>query len=191
METQQVQNEKCITFDATITEQDLMNFKVYHNYHSVGGVAGFLFGIVALIICAFSIVNKYNISYILMMGFFGLFFTVYTPIDMKRKVKKQMKQVEAFQEPIHYVVTPEKISLTQKDVTEDLFWEDLYQIKCTGKSLVLYMTSVRANILPLRCVGSETEAFLDIASEKLKPFQLKLNQKKAIQTGEQYGKGNI
>ena len=44
-----------VQFETQVTEQDLMNFKLYHNYHSVGGVAGLLFGIVALIICVVSV----------------------------------------------------------------------------------------------------------------------------------------
>ena len=101
-----------VQFETQVTEQDLMNFKLYHNYHSVGGVAGLLFGIVALIICVVS-VGQVNISYTLMMGFFGLFFTVYTPIGMKLKVKQQMKTVAAFKEPVRYTVTEEKILLQQ------------------------------------------------------------------------------
>ena len=147
-----------------------MNFKLYHNYHSVGGVAGLLFGIVALIICVVS-VGQVNISYTLMMGFFGLFFTVYTPIGMKLKVKQQMK-----------TVAEEKILLQQGAVTEEMLWEDIFKIKCTGKSLVLYITSVRANIIPLRDIGDELDAFLTIAEKKLKPFQIKV--------GDRYGHRN-
>ena len=156
-----------VQFETQVTEQDLMNFKLYHNYHSVGGVAGLLFGIVALIICVVS-VGQVNISYTLMMGFFGLFFTVYTPIGMKLKVKQQMKTVAAFKEPVRYTVTEEKILLQQGAVTEEMLWEDIFKIKCTGKSLVLYITSVRANIIPLRDIGDELDAFLTIAEKKLK-----------------------
>jgi len=170
-----------VDFTAEVTKQDLMNFKLYHNYHSVGGVAGFLFGIIALIICGFSIANKLNISYILMMGFFGL---VYTPIGMKLKVNSQIKQNPAFNKPIRYVVTEDKITLTMGDVTEELMWDDIFRIKCTGRSLVLYITSVRANIIPLKCIGNQMEAFLNIANKKLKPFQLKLNQQKVIESAK-------
>lgn len=164
-------------FQTRITEQDLMNFKVYHNYHSVGGVAGALFGVIALFICVISI-NQVNISYTLMMGFFGLFFTVYMPIGMKLKVKQQMKSVAAFQEPVRYTVTEEKITLQQGEVTEEMLWDDIFKIKCTGKSLVLYITSVRANIIPLRDIGKEAEVFLQIAEKKLRPFQIKVNRAK-------------
>lgn len=166
-------------FQTQITEQDLMNFKIYHNYHSVSGVAGLLFGIIALFICVVSM-NQVNISYTLMMGFFGLFFTVYTPIGMKCKVKKQMKSVAAFQEPVRYTVTEEKIILQQGEVTEEMLWDDIFKIKCTGKSLVLYITSVRANIIPLRDIGKEAAAFLKIAEKKLRPFQIKINRAKMM-----------
>ena len=164
-------------FQTQITEQDLMNFKLYHNYHSVGGVAGLLFGIIALFICVVSI-GQVNISYTLMMGFFGLFFTVYTPVSMKMKVKKQIKSVAAFKEPVRYTVTEEKIVLKQGDITEEMLWDDIFQIKCTGKSLVLYITSIRANIIPLRDIGKEAENFLNIAAKKLRPFQIKVKRSK-------------
>lgn len=171
-------------FEAKISEKDLMDFKVYHNYHSVSGAAALLFGVIALVICIISI-RQVNISYTLMMGFFGLFFTVYTPIGMKLKVRQQMKTIAAFQEPMKYTVTEEKIMLTQGDVSEDLSWDDIFKIKCTGKSLVLYITAVRANIIPLGCLGLEAENFMTIAEKKLKPFQMKFDRAKAIARAEQ------
>lgn len=166
-------------FETEITAKDLMDFKVYHNYHSVSGIAGLLFGIIALVICVISI-NQVNISYTLMMGFFGLFFTVYTPISMKLKVNRQIRSVPALAEPVKYVVTEEKITLSQGEVSEELLWDDIFKIKCTGKSLILYITSVRANIIPLACLGNQAESFLKIARKKLRPFQIKLNDAAVI-----------
>ena len=109
---------------------------------------------------------------------------MYTPIGMKLKVNSQIKQNPAFNKPIRYVVTEDKITLTMGDVTEELMWDDIFRIKCTGRSLVLYITSVRANIIPLKCIGNQMEAFLNIANKKLKPFQLKLNQQKVIESAK-------
>lgn len=167
-------------FQAKIGEKDLMDFKVYHNYHSISGVAALLFGIIALVICVISI-RQVNISYTLMMGFFGLFFTVYTPISMKLKVRQQIRTIAAFKEPMKYTVTEEKITLTQGAVSEDLLWDDIFKMKCTGRSLVLYITAVRANIIPLECLGMEAENFISIAEKKLKPFQMKFDRAKAIE----------
>lgn len=166
-------------FETEITAKYLMDFKVYHNYHSVSGIAALLLGIIALVICVVSI-NQVNISYTLMMGFFGLFFTVYTPISMKLKVNRQIKSVPALAEPVKYVVTEEKITLSQGEVCEELLWDDIFKIKCTGKSLILYITSVRANIIPLSCLGNQAETFIKIARKKLRPFQIKINDAAVI-----------
>ena len=166
-------------FETCIGKKELMDFKVYHNYHSISGIAALLFGIIVLIICVVSI-NQVNISYTLMMGFFGLFFTVYTPVGMYLKVKKQMKTVPVFREPVKYIVTEEKITLSQGDVKEELLWDDIFTIKCTGKNLILYITSVRANIIPLSDLGEEAPKFIEIARKKLRPFQIKFNDEKVL-----------
>ncbi len=169
-----------VEFETKVEAKDLMDFKVYHNYHSISGIATVMFGIIALIICVVSI-GQVNISYTLMMGFFGLFFTVYTPISMWFKVKRQMKKVPVFREPVKYTVTAEKIVLTQGDIREELLWDDIFKIVCTGKSLVLYITAVRANIIPLENLGGSAQNFIAIARQKLRPFQVKVDDKKLIE----------
>ena len=166
-----------IEFDSKVTQEDLMNFKVYHNYHSVSGVAALIFGILSLLICIISI-GQVNISYTLMMGFFGLFFTVYTPISMKLKVKKQMKKIKSFDEPVHYVISEEGFKLSQNDISEELKWEDIFKITFTGKCFILYITTIKANVISLKDMNGQGEAFLEIASKQLKPFQIKVNKKK-------------
>ncbi|MBQ4282557.1 MAG: YcxB family protein [Lachnospira sp.] len=173
-------------FATKVEAKDLMNFKVYHNYTSVSGIITLLVGIIMLSVCA--IVSTYenaNISYILIAGFFGLFFTVWTPVGMWLSVKKQMKKAEGFNEPIKYVVTSDKIRLSQGQVEEELMWDDIFKVKSTGKSIVLYITTVRANVIPLRDIGEEAENFIKIARKKLRPFQVKLNDAKVIEKAKQ------
>lgn len=169
-----------VEFETSIGAKELMSFKLYHNYHSVSGIASLLFGIIAIIICVVSI-NQVNVSYTLMMGFFGIFFTIYTPIGMYLKVRKQTRNIQAFAEPVKYTVTDDKIELSQGEVREELLWDDIYAIKCTGKNLILYITSVRANIIPLTCIGDGAEQFFEIAERKLRPFQIKVNVGKIIE----------
>ncbi|MDD3240306.1 MAG: YcxB family protein, partial [Lachnospira sp.] len=82
-------------------------------------------------------------------------------------------------EPVKYTVTEEKMVLSQGEVSEDLLWDDIYKIKFTGKSIVLYLTAVRANVIPIGCLGDQLEPFMDIAEKKLKPFQIKVDMEKA------------
>jgi hypothetical protein len=168
-----------VSFQTSIKEKDLMNFKLYHNYHSVSGIATLIFGIICLVICVVSY-GSYNIAYTLMVAFFGLFFTVYTPIGMKLKVRKQMKKAQGMSEPVKYTVTEEKITLSQGEVSENLNWDEIFKMKATGSSIILYISAVRANIIPYRCLGDSAEGFIEIAEKKLTPYQVKLNKNKVV-----------
>lgn len=168
-----------VEFVTDIQMNDLMDFKIYHNYHSFSGLATVLFGVIMIVISCVSI-GRFNIAYTLMTGFFGFFFTIYTPVGIYLRVKKQIKTIPAFKEPVKYTVTNEKIALSQGDITEDLLWSDIYKIKFTGKNMVLYITSINANIIPLRCVDSCLEDFLEIVRKQLKPYQVKFSDKKVL-----------
>lgn len=175
-----------VSFEVDISEKDLMNFKLYHNYHSFSGIALAVFGVICLCVCFVSI-GTYNVAYTCMMGLFGLLFTVYTPIEMYLKVRRQMKSVKAFSEPVKYTISEEKIVLSQGDVSEDLLWDDVFRVKATGKCVILYITAVRANVIPYRCLGSSAKAFFDIIGEKLEPSQIRLNEGKVIRQCESAG----
>lgn len=173
------QEQEKVIFVTDIQQNDLMDFKIYHNYHSFSGLATVLFGVIMIVISCVSI-GRFNIAYTLMTGFFGFFFTIYTPIGIYFKVKKQVKTIPAFKEPVKYTVTDEKITLSQGEITEDLLWSDIYKIKFTGKNIVLYITSINANIIPLRCIKDCLNDFLEIVRKQLKPYQVKFSDKKVL-----------
>ena len=41
------EQEQRVEFETRIGAKELMDFKIYHNYHSVSGIASLLFGIIA------------------------------------------------------------------------------------------------------------------------------------------------
>lgn len=161
-----------IEFDTKVNSKDLLDFKFYHYYHSTSGIFGTIFGIIALVICIVS-AGKTNISYTLMMGLFAVMFTIYPPISMLLKSRQQAKK-GVFDKPVHYLVTEEGITLSQDEITEQITWDEIYKIKFSGKSLILYISALRANVLPLRDLGENAKAFTKLAKQKLKPFQVKV-----------------
>ena len=104
-----------------------------------------------------------------MMAFFGLFFTIYTPIGIKTKVRRQMKASQSLSDPVKYTVTENKITLSQGDIHEELLWEEVYKLKATPKCVILYLSAVRANVIPFKCLGDKAESFVMIAEKKLSP----------------------
>ena len=112
------------------------------------------------------------------MGLFGVFFFFYPIVNMRLGTKKQMKTVAAFKEPMHYSAGEDKIIVSQGDMSEELAWEQIYKIRFTGSNLILYLSSVRANVLTVNSMGEAAVPFVKMCQKKLKPFQVKVNMGK-------------
>lgn len=168
--------DKTIEFDSQVTKKDLIDFKLYHNFHSFNGWFGVVAGIVFLVFGIISIGNT-TITYTLMLFLFAVMFGIYPIINMMLAARKQSK-LEIFTKPMHYIVSTDKITLSQGELTEDLSWDNIYKIKFSGRNLLVYINASRANILTLETMGTNALNFVDIAKEKLKPFQVKVNKQK-------------
>ena len=106
--------EDRIEFDSVITEKALNDFKMYHVFHNVGGVFGYVFAAFAIVMCVLGVIFKMSPKYIVMMGLFGVFFFFYPIVNMRLGTKKQMKTVAAFKEPMHYSAGEDKAEIVQK-----------------------------------------------------------------------------
>ena len=172
-----------IEFDSKVTEKDLLRFKFYHKYHTVSGMAEILLALI-LIVLAFISIGKVNVSYTLMVGVFGVFFLVFPSMDMKIRAKRQMQNVISFREKVHYKIDEAGITVSLGEVTETLGWDKIYKIRFDGRNVDIYMTTVNANIIPVRDFGGRAEEFVNMAGEYLKAFQVKvdLNKLKKFET---------
>ena len=110
--------EDRIEFDSVITEKALNDFKMYHVFHNVGGVFGYVFAAFAIVMCVLGVIFKMSPKYIVMMGLFGVFFFFYPIVNMRLGTKKQMKTVVAFKEPMHYSAGEDKIIVSQGDMSD-------------------------------------------------------------------------
>lgn len=160
-------------FEVNMTVKDMYNFNIYHNYHNMSGLAGLLFGVVALFISVYSY-GEVSISYTLMMAFFGLLFTVITPARIMLKSAQQVKLTPMFKKPLKYTVSEENITIEQDDQKVEIPWEDVYKVKDTGKSIVIYITSVRAYIFPKRDLAEQEQKLLEIIRKMVESKKIKI-----------------
>ena len=172
-----------VEFDSKVTEKDLIKFKLYANYTSVGGIFGLIFAVVELIVCFVSI-GRTEISYTLMLATFGLLFLLYPPISSILSAKKQIKKIPAFAAAIHYTFDADGIRLIQGEIDEKLEWQNVYKIKIANDSLLIYLTTINANIIPIRDCRDSLTDIVSIAKTNLKPFQVKISEKKVSKLSE-------
>ncbi len=178
-----------LEFDSKVSKKDLIDFKLYHNFHSFNGWFGVVAGIVFLVFGTISI-NKTTTTYTLMLYLFAVMFGLYPILNMILSANKQSK-MEVFANPMHYKVTTEKLTLSQGQLTEDLTWDNIYKIKFSGKNLLIYINTTRANILTVDTMNEKSLEFVNIAKTKLKPFQIKVNESKLKKVVNNHDKGNI
>ena len=136
-----------ISFDIKVTKKELANFMLYHNYHSLQGIIGLIisFGALVLLILRW---DTLEIAQFALLVLLTLMFTVISPVILVRKASAQEKRNKSFEKPITYELGEEGFSLIQGEERVDLEWRNVYKIVDTGKSLVLYISTVRAFIWP-------------------------------------------
>ncbi len=162
-----------IKFEIHISKKDLSNFMIYHNYHSLQGAIGLLISIAALILLVvrFNYLDNVQMAVLILLA---LVFTVLTPLLLMSKAKAQEKRNKSFSKPIEYELSEAGFGLTQGDEHVDIEWRSVYKVVDTGRSVVVYISSVRAFIWPKQQLGSTYSAVLAMLKMHLEPRKIKV-----------------
>lgn len=164
-----------VTFTVKLTSKDMMDYNMYHNYRNVSGIASLILGIIMLVLFVVSGSDSdVNISYRLLMVFFGLFFTVFTPVRIALKSAQQVKLTPSFTKPLKYTVSKESIIIEQDDMKAEFPMSEVYKVSDTGKSIVVYVNKVRAYIFPKRDIGDSYNELIRIIREAIPAKKVKV-----------------
>lgn len=85
-----------------------------------------------------------------------------------------MLATPAFQEPLHYRMTEEGVEISQKETKEFQSWEYMVKATSTGKSIILYTSSVNACIFPREDLGDKQVAVIEMISKHMPPAKVKI-----------------
>lgn len=154
-----------VTFRVKITGKDMFNYNVYHNYRHFEGIMSLILGIVLLALCAFSVKEKANISYVLITGFLGLFMTILTPLRIWIKSYQQVALNATFKEPIDYTVSEDELLIVQGALRATFPMSEVIKVVDTKKSIVLYVSKIRAYIFPKDQVGAQLEDLIEVLKD--------------------------
>ncbi|MBU9726412.1 YcxB family protein [Diplocloster modestus] len=141
-----------IKFDVKMTAQTMYDFMLYHSYRNFQGVFGTFLG-AAVLILAIMTFGDVSTGYTILYLAFAVIFLVYTPLGLYTKAKRQVAMTPAFKKPITYILNPEGIATEQDGNKAQAKWSDIYKVRKTKKSLLLYLNKVNAVILPIESMG--------------------------------------
>lgn len=162
-----------IEFKVKMKPQYMYNFLINHIYRSFMGAFSILVGIAAIGMAVYSSKgggSTYMLCYVVVAGLA----LVYPPIMLWSRARQQVAQSPVFKNPIAYEVVDEGIHVIHID--QDAFgkWEEIYKIRSTGKSIVVYMDKKRAMIWPKECLGEQYDTVVDLIRIKMPAEKVKI-----------------
>ena len=105
---------------------------------------------------------------------FGVVVLVYLPWTLFIRSKKQYLANPAFKESLHYTFNEEGMTVSQKDTSGQIAWENLYKAVSTPKSIVIYTSPVNASIFPKKDLGEHKAALIEVISTHMPPKKVKI-----------------
>ncbi|MDO5021445.1 MAG: YcxB family protein [Lachnospiraceae bacterium] len=155
-----------VSFDVKITPGVLYDYLLYHTYTGTTGLLGTIAG--ALLVVAYFMAG--SILYLI----FGVVVLVYLPWTLFIRSKKQYLANPAFKESLHYTFNEEGMTVSQKDTSGQIAWENLYKAVSTPKSIVIYTSPVNASIFPKKDLGEHKAALIEVISTHMPPKKVKI-----------------
>ena len=155
-----------VSFDIKMTPGALYDYLLYHTYTGTSGLLGTIAG--ALLVVAFFM----NGSALYLI--FGLIVLLYLPWTLYIRSKKQYLANPAFKEPLHYILNDEGMTVSQKEASEQITWENMYKAVSTPKSIVLYTSPVNATIFPKKDLGEQKAALIEVISTHMPTKKVKI-----------------
>ena len=158
-----------------MTRNVMFDFMVHTAYTSLSGILGVVFGgIVFVMGIQQTMEGVYH-----MAGAFFLFagiFLVGNPINMWTRSKVQVEKSPMFQKPITYELTEEGVRVSQDEQSILNEWKEFRCAVSTKRSVILYVTKVRALIFPKESLGEQYEAALEMIHTHMPPKKVRIHR---------------
>nr|WP_300818511.1 YcxB family protein [uncultured Acetatifactor sp.] len=145
---------------------DLYDYMLRHSYNSPAGILGSAFGGVLIL---FALATKQWIFIVL-----GMVMLLYLPWTLFLKSRSQILSNAAFQEPLHYTLDDEGLTISQGDAQEKMAWEYMHKAVSTGRSIILYTSPINGTIFPRSQLGDRQAAVIEMISTHMPPAKVKI-----------------
>lgn len=152
---------KQVKLNILVTFKDMYDFLLFHTYYSFSGIFGIILSIGALILLFISF-NQNDMFKNVLLLILSLLFTVIQPLQLFFKAKQQVSKNAMFQEPLHYEIDSNKILVSQADQQLTIEWKEVRKIVQTKRSIIIYITTIRAYIFPKEQCGKQLDDFKEV-----------------------------
>ncbi len=158
--------------EVQMTAKIMYNFMLHHTYTRLGGILTVCFGIVCIVFGINSIgegASNTTLVYFLLGGLF----VVGNPIMLWSTARKQVKRTPSFQKPLCYEFTSEGVTIQQDENNELIQWNQIQKVTTTPTLVLVYVSRVRAFILPKEVFKEQYLDFVKMVSTNVEPSRVK------------------
>lgn len=166
-----------VKFNVKMTDKIMYDFLLYHNYTSMTGLVGAILGVLLLGVAVMK-GTAGDIQTAILFFAISIFVLMSTPMTLKATAKNQVKNTPMFQEPLEYEISDEGIMVSQNEESALNEWKEFEKIISTSKSLILYITRVRAIILPRESMGDDYMKVVEMISKNVPAKRVKIRHTK-------------
>lgn len=153
-------------FKVNITVKDIFSFLINNTYRKLTGVIWIVFSIAVLVIAIYTW-GDVKIANSILLIVMSLLYTVVNPIMLYLKAKAQVKNNDYFNDELIYRTNSKGITVCQGTESTTVKWDEMWKAVKYGGIVVVYVTTIRAFILPIRCIGEQYNNFVNSAADGL------------------------
>ena len=155
-----------VELDVKLTSADLYDYNLKHSITSPSGLLGEVLGAAGII---YGLATAYYI-----LAIVGAVLLLYLPVTLWVKTKQTFLLNPVFKEPLHYRLDEEGLTVSQKDVTTSLPWEQIVKVVSTNRSILLYTGPGNATVFPKNQMKDKTPLVIQEISMHIDPAKNKI-----------------
>jgi hypothetical protein len=163
---------RALTIDVSLTEQDYldMNTSAYNTRASFTLLSVITVLLVIMEVIGFVVGGWREFDGSTAFTVFLIILSVMLPIALRRSVRKAYKN-KFLQEDKQYIVTEEGLTMHSPSTNMVTSWKDVVSVKQTKVSMLLFIATNAAHIIPHRAFASQEDAayFRQLISRHVQP----------------------
>lgn len=143
-----------VKINVDMKEEYMVEFLLHHTYTHYSGIVGLILGVGATAM-GVSTVMKGEFQAAWPMFLIAVLFLIVTPSTTVKKAKQQVRNSEMFKNTLEYEFTEEGVTVRQGKANAVNGWDEFIKAIETRKSVILYVSRLRAIIFPKACMGDQ------------------------------------
>lgn len=162
-----------IEFDITLTPKDMYRFNMYQTYTGFQGWFSVIISVFLFVVAGLTfgeVTGTRTLLYVLL----GILFLIYMPVTLYLRSKHNIAVSEVLKHPLHFSVGEKGFTVSQKEESAELPWEQIYKMVGTKSNVLVYSSRINAYIIPRAQLGDKYADLAELGKEKLPKYRIKM-----------------